>query len=811
MAIAFGAITRGTGKIFATVSASVPQEGRLATEARTRGGNPLPSAVFPKEKNRYVVVLPVLHAEIVLTVRVLDGNGSCIEEAHRSFGHALTAVKSKANTFLRNADALSIRNIDSRVSLEEPEVTVTHVIANGDDDGRVKPTDTVVCRAETFLPTEADLDAHYEIRVLDLSGKNLAVDGLTVLGDSTSPYKGSHHHMRVLQFSFVIPNTLSSFIVWLHYPDGRTPDGFFCMQDFVLSDMRVGWLADLGRNPSGPRYEDWYIRSQRTPLAELYVEPEVEFPIAPTYSVIVPLYKTPLDFFSDMAQSVLEQTYGKFELILVNASPEDADLKAVVTELASTDDRIKVVELEGNLGIALNTRAGIEKATGDFVCFFDHDDVLERDTLFEYTRAINDRPDTDMLYCDEDKLLDGHFVNGFLKPDFNWDYLYSCDFVCHMLAVRRSLIGEDDFATKEMDGAQDWYLTLRMAEKARNIYHVRKVLYHWRIHSESTASGIEAKPWVVDAQVAAVQSHFDRRGIPAKVSPSPDVPDFLQVDYEITGNPLVSIVIPNKDARDILDQCVTSIVEKSTYRNFEIIVVENNSTDPETFEYYKELEKRYGQVRIVYYDGGWNFSKICNFGTAHASGDYILLLNNDTEVITPDWLELMLGPCTRDEVGAVGAKLLYANDLVQHVGVIMSSGGPGHSYMMVPDKFRGYYNVCVVPHAVSAVTGACLLVKKSVYEEIGGLDEGFAVNYNDIDFCLKVNAAGKYVVEQPRAKLRHYESVTRGPSDRTPSQAVSWVREKAALMNRWADYYAKGDPYYNSNLERSRSNYGLPG
>jgi GT2 family glycosyltransferase len=803
--ITFGAVTRGTGKIFILLETQIPENATLTSYSKTSTNKTIPTALIPLDKkNQFVLVLPILTVNQTVTVQAHDANKQVLAIAEKVFKHGLSAAKSKLNTLFRNSNALRIRNIDSKLSASESNLTVNNIVDNENN------TDTVICTAETFSPLKKLIESAFEIRVLDLRGNTASLNKATLLRDNLESYPSlPNGAIRQIQFSFKVSTKLQSFIIWLHYTVSLAPDGFLCLEDFRAKDLRDSWLTQINRNPISDYYEDWFVKTHRTSLLELDIQRLSTFPYMPFFSIIVPIYNTPISFFEEMINSVLVQTYKNFELILVNASPKNEALNNAIKKASSLDKRIKIISLAENLGITLNTNEGMKAAAGDFICFLDHDDVIEPDTLFEYAKAANEHPDTDLIYCDEDKLQNNHYKDGFLKPDFNWDYLFSCNFVCHMLAVRRSLIDFNNLPGKEMDGAQDWNLTFITAEKARNIFHVRKILYHWRIHPESTASGIEAKPWVINAQLKAVQGHLDRCGIQAHVLRSPTIPDFLQVNYAISTNPKISIIIPNKDAIHMLNQCISSILNKSTYKNYEIIIVENNSTDSSTFSFYHKIESRYSQIKVVFYKGSWNFSKIINFGSKHANGDFFLFLNNDTEVISPNWLELMLGPCMRSEVGIVGAKLLYANGLTQHMGVHMSDGGPGHTCMLFPDNDHGYFNLAAVPHAVSAVTGACLLVKQEVYNKIGGLDETLAVNYNDVDFCLKCNAIGKYVIIQPQAKLYHYESVSRGASDRTTVQAVQWCREKAIMMNRWANYYVKGDPYYNCNLARGLGSYQL--
>lgn len=369
-----------------------------------------------------------------------------------------------------------------------------------------------------------------------------------------------------------------------------------------------------------------------------------------------------------------------------------------------------------------------------------------------------------------------------------------------MLTVRKSVVdGFDELPDRRFDGSQDHNMTFLVGEQARNVYHVRRVLYHWRIHENSTAGkGVGQKSYALEAERLAVQGHLDRCGIRATAVMERRMPGRCEVVYSLNEYPLVSIVIPNKDASDVLDTCVSSILERTSWPLFEIVVVENNSTQAETFAYYERLRERDPRIRVVTSETGgvFNFSKVVNDGFAAARGEYLLMLNNDTEVIEADWLEHLMGPCMRDDIGAVGCKLLYANDSYQHVGVGLGRGfGPFHLDVGLPDGTWGYYETDMLSHRASAVTGACLLTKRAVFDEVGGLDETLSVNYNDIDFCMKVQQAGYAVLLQLDTSLRHYESVTRSPST-SRANAIGFGREHGIFLGRWQRYVTLGEHYY---------------
>ncbi len=549
---------------------------------------------------------------------------------------------------------------------------------------------------------------------------------------------------------------------------------------------------------SDPYYTQWF-NEHRITAFEGKRQRGITFPEMPLFSIVVPLYKTPIQLFDEMAASVVAQTYRNWECILVNASPDDGALAARVAETCEKDGRFRVVDLESNQGISLNTNAGIEQAKGDFVCFLDHDDTLEPNALFEYVRAINERADTDLVYCDEDKIDEaGNYCIPTFKSDFNLDLLRSNNYICHMLCVRKTLLNQLEPNTPAFDGAQDHNLTLQAVEKARHVHHVPRILYHWRMSENSTSGDVSAKPYAVRAGVLAVQNHLDRAGVHAQVEAAEDGSASYKTRYEVPADrPLVSIVIPNKDHVDLLKPCIDSILGTSTYENYEIIVVENNSSETVTFDYYQTIEAN-PRVHVVRWPkAGFNFSEIVNFGRAAARGEYILPLNNDTEVITPDWIERMLGNCAREEVGVVGCKLLYPDDTIQHAGCVVIEG-VALAFRHVPREGTSYLNLMNTQRNVSAVAGACFMVSAADFDAVGGLDPALSVEYNDIDFCLKLLEAGKLNVYLPDVELYHYESISRGASDRG-----AHYQELCLFEYRWNKLIGAGDPYYNINLQPS--------
>lgn len=526
------------------------------------------------------------------------------------------------------------------------------------------------------------------------------------------------------------------------------------------------------------------------------------------FSVVVPLYNTPINFLKDMIKSVQNQTYGNWQLCLADGSDQD---HSYVGEYVAGigDKRISYKKLSENKGIADNTNECITMANGDFIALFDHDDLLHPSALFEMAKAVEQK-NADFIYTDEVTFV-GKTSNITIynfKPDYSPDTLRSYNYICHFTAFSKELLEKVGGFNREYDGSQDYDLILRLTEKAKNIVHIPKALYFWRSHKASVASDVSAKPYVVDSAKRALKAHIERLGLDGRVEDAV-VPTTYKIQYDVIGSPMVSIVIPNKDHTDDLDKCLTSVYERSTYKNFEVIVVENNSVEQQTFKYYELAQSRYDNLRIVTWESGFNYSAINNFAVSRANGEYILLLNNDIEVINPDWIEQMLMFAGRKDVGAVGAKLYYADDTIQHAGVIVGLGGvAGHSHKDFARENPGYMARASIAQNLSACTAACLMIRRDVYNEVGGLDEGYAVAFNDIDFCMKIRSAGYLIVFTPFAELYHYESKSRGDED-TPEKIARFNGEIYRFQERWEKELKAGDPYYNPNLSLDSEDFAL--
>ena len=554
-------------------------------------------------------------------------------------------------------------------------------------------------------------------------------------------------------------------------------------------------------------YKEWY-ENQKVSQEELEKQKKKVFAYAPKISILVPVYNTPQVFLKQMIQSVRKQTYANWELCIANANPDNEEVKQILEICTKKDDRIKVVNVPENEGIAQNTNRALDIATGEFIGLLDHDDLLEENALYEIVSCLNEKKETDVLYTDEDKVttnLDEYFSPNF-KPDFNLDMLRANNYICHFFVAKKELIEKVGGFRAEYNGAQDYDLILRCTEQAQNVAHIAKILYHWRVHKESTADNPLSKMYAYEAGKKAIEAHLARCHTDGEVLQTDNL-GFYRVKYPVKGKPLVSILIQNKDQVDSLDKCLRSIEERTDYDNYEIIIIENNSTEQKTFDYYNQICN--DKIRVVYWKKEFNYSAINNFGVDQAKGEYLLLLNNDMEVISRDWMSELLGHCQRPEVGAVGARLYYPDDTVQHAGIIIGIGGvAGSVFVGMKRGYTGYMHRAAIQQDLSAVTAACMMIKRPVFEEAGRLEEQLKVAFNDVDLCLKIRKNGYLIVYDPYVELYHYESKTRGAED-TKEKVRRFQSEIEYMRCHWIDILKNGDPAYNPNLTLKKWDYSL--
>jgi GT2 family glycosyltransferase/SAM-dependent methyltransferase len=544
------------------------------------------------------------------------------------------------------------------------------------------------------------------------------------------------------------------------------------------------------------QYEKWIEHErQLRPSKHAAQERIATFPYQPVISLVMPVYNTRIDFLQTAIASVRGQYYENWELCICDDASDKPHVKPFLEDCAARDPRIKVFFSAQNEGISLASNHALQLATGEYIGLLDHDDELSCDALFEVVSLLQQQPEADVIYSDEDKLeIDGRRCDPFFKPDWSPEYLLSCMYTCHFGVYRRSLMEAVGGFRKGYEGSQDYDLMLRFSEQTRHVCHIPKVLYHWRKSPGSTAAASQAKSYSSDAGRRALDEHLERRGIRGQVIN--DRPNRYRVRPEIKGTPLISILIPTKDHANLLRKCIQSIEGKTAYSNYEIVIIDNGSSEENACAYL-----RASRHKVLPYNEPFNFSAINNFGARHATGEYLVFLNDDTEVISPEWLTAMLEFAQFPDIGIVGAKLLYSNGKIQHAGVVLGMGGiAGHPYSNFPGKSSGYFDALFRIRNVSAVTGACMMMRREVFEKVGGFDEQLPVNFNDVDLCLRVRQAGYRIVWTPYATLEHHESATR--------QLVITAEEVRYVQDRWGGVLLN-DPYYNPNLTLQRSDYSL--
>ncbi len=610
--------------------------------------------------------------------------------------------------------------------------------------------------------------------------------------------------------------------------------GITCLKEYGVRELYIRAVEKLRSQKIS--YNKWYQKHAITEEQQNAQKEDVRtWENHPLISICVPLYNTPENYFCEMIDSVVKQTYPNWQLCLADGSPSEK-LENVIKQRYATEERICYRHLEENLGIAENTNKAFEMATGEWISLLDHDDILPPEALYETLVAAGvaegkaslvKRKKTDdvidAVYSDEDKItedLTEHFDPHF-KPDYNIDLLRTNNYITHLFTVRREIVERVGGFESKYNGAQDFDFIFRCTDAARGVAHVPRILYHWRTSAGSTAENPASKMYAYEAGKLAIEDHLKAKGLEGEVSFTRNL-GFYRVKYKVKSEELISIIIPNRDQAAMLEKCIAS-VEKSTYTNYEIIIVENNSESREIFAYYEKITgcaynaevpmegtlANGNRICVVTWKDSFNYSAINNFGTRFTKGSYLLLLNNDIEILTEDWLEEMLSHCQREDVAAVGCKLLYPDGTIQHAGVGIGLGGIANSMFVGMDsKFHGYMHRANLQLDYSAVTAACMMVKKHIFDEVGGLEEELTVAYNDIDLCLKMGAAGYRIVYTPYAKAIHYESKSRG-YENIPQKQARLQKESEYMLQKWADIFEYGDPYYNPNFSKKRMDYTI--
>ncbi|MGQ4649222.1 glycosyltransferase [Lyngbya aestuarii] len=572
----------------------------------------------------------------------------------------------------------------------------------------------------------------------------------------------------------------------------------------------------LERLPEIPRsddanYQNWLDKNypKESDLQKMAQTAEI-FTYKPLISIIMPVFNPPEHFLREAIESVLNQVYPYWELCIADDASTKPYVRSVLEEYASRDARIKVVFRTENGHISLASNSAIEVATGEFIALLDHDDLLTPDALYEAALLLNRHSNADMIYSDEDKVDENNRLRDpFFKPDWCPDSFLSRMYTCHLGIYRQSLVNQIGGFRVGYEGSQDYDFVLRLTEKTENIFHIPKVLYHWRIHPASTAASLNSKSYTIDAAQKAIAEALERRGEPGIVVPAPGVTGYYVVRYQISTSDLVSIIIPTKNLGNVLDKCLFSIFEKTSYPNYEIILIDNGSTEKETIEIINKWKtKEPNRFKCYSLDINFNYSKLNNFAVKQAKGKYLLFLNNDTEVITPDWIEAMVEQAQRNSIGAVGVLLLYPDDTIQHAGVVAGVGGvAGHSHKYFKANSQGYFSQINTVNNFSAVTAACLMCRRDVFEEVGGFEEDLAVAFNDVDFCFKLLEKGYRNIYLPHVVLYHYESKSRG-SDDTAGKLARFIKEIEYMQNKWKKIIAS-DPCYNHHLTLEHEDYSI--
>jgi len=556
-----------------------------------------------------------------------------------------------------------------------------------------------------------------------------------------------------------------------------------------------------GKKGLSPLYSKWLKKynTQKPDLSVLKAEIE-SWAITPLISVIMPVYNPDKEHLIKAVNSVLEQVYTNWELCISDDGSNEETI-LILQEISANNSKIKVHYRTENGNISLNMNNAVEMSSGYYLSFLDQDDMLANDALYFVAKKCIET-NADIIYSDEDKINDkGDRFDPYFKPQWSPHTLLSRNYVNHLFTIKRSLFDQVGGFRVGFEGAQDHDLLLRATNKTTKIEHIPEVLYHWRVHNNSTSYNPESKQWAFKAGVIAVKEHISELGYEAEVNYYKPASGNYIVDIKVADTPKVSIIIPTKDKPEVLEKCLRSIFEKTEYTNFEVLVIDNNSNQAETFNLFKEYEQRFGSIfRVEKYADKFNYSAIQNFGALQSNGEYLLLLNNDTEVINANWIEKMISYAQLNNAGAVGVKLYYPNSCIQHVGVVLGINGiVGHAFVGSDGNHPGYYHNNNLVTNYSAVTAACLMVSKNKFDEVGGFDEKLAIEYNDVDFCLKLYSKGYYNIYLPQVELIHYESISRGHPAMSKESFRQSQQEGSYFKSKWNSLIER-DPFYNPNL-----------
>ena len=817
MALRIGFEDRGFGYVYVAISADVPSGGRVVASAEAPTGEALPAIVtrLPRHGS-YALVAPELACGYRVTLHVVDARGE--ELASETYSVQPTFERAgDLPTSQRAAFGVDdIRYVNQRPMPDAAYLSL-ETLVDAEDGADVVHGALVACVPEGAEPALPELTV-------------IKSDGL-VFEDARPRYLW--HEAKALpglgtlirsQFSVRLPSWEGHGIVWARPAAGgagaAATTGFLVLDGETLWSLRDRWGAVTRSSSNGMGYHDWFLSCGRATDRELWVQSRTTLEGAPKISVVTPVFQTPMEFLRPAVESVVRQTYGEWELVLVNASPGNREIASYLAELSAREPRVKVVALEGNLGIALNTRAGIEASTGDYVAFFDHDDLLEPNALFEYAKAIVEHPDAALLYCDEDYLIDGRYYSGAFKPDFDRDLLLNHNYVTHLLCVsRRVLAGlkaRGRLPGKEFDGAQDYALTLAVSSLGERIWHVRRFLYHWRSHAESTATNVNAKTWTDDAGRRALERYLAEEGIAARIGAGPRQ-NMYDLVYELPEDLSIRVVVSrtHDDAR--ARSCVDALSATLGDRPAQIVVV-----DP--FGTFEPGEGEGGRVPVDVrpFRAASGRAARRNAGAAGFDGDVLVFVDDACVPEAPDWVQRLLGPLVRRDVVVTGAGELYEDRLWRHLGMCFAKDYPRYVDHLLPERSEvaGYYSIMPrFTRGVSAVSASAMAIATADFERLGGFDEAYGRVYDDVDLCLKVRSQGGGVVVVPQATFiyrgralgdRVVSPPFRTPwGDASPERCLAEKADEARLWERWGGIVVHGDPFYNEQLCERRCHYEL--
>lgn len=760
---------RGDGKLYLLYEAtSVFPD---AIESKSPDGQILPARIVPLSETEFVVVL----ADFCVVQSVVFFSGDT-EIFQRCINPGLFSIESKVNGLLHTKYCGEFRNIDR---------SGVRALASIQIKSFIPCEDGLIVRG--VLSSSDCLKGDW---IIAYNEKGCVVGESLLLTNSTSDSnRGS------IAFSLQIPEAGDSLCICVRRASGHL-DTFINLKKDMLKKLFDEADREHACAFDQPRYLSWFS-GRRVTGSDALVQSKMEFTYQPLFSIIVPLYKTPLSFFRDMADSVIAQTYSNWELILVNSTPDFDGLRDLVSEYVTADSRIKVTDLEGNLGITENTNVGIKMAKGDYLCFFDHDDVLEPNILFEYTCALNQNADINLLYCDEDKLLaDGSLAHPTFKPDFSLDMVRDNNYICHLLTVKKACLDKIDLSSSELDGAQDHAMVLKIAELGGVIYHVPKILYHWRISENSTAGNSDSKPYATLAGIKAVQEHLDRCGIKATVVNSHNRAFRYSPIYDVDLSTSCSLIVATRGDSALLSAFISSVNE-TDFDNLEVVFLCSRDTESRVTEMSSGLRHR---CIVHALDNPFNLSVWRNAGACVAHGEQLVFVHDDIRALEPSWLKTLVGFSQREDVGVVGTMTCDPDGVVQQAGLSYVGESIVNLSQGIHRSSPGYIFLPLTVRDVSAVSGVCLAISREHFNQLGGFDESYLLDYSDVDICFKSAQAGLKVIYTPESCLYHLARVDKSIDSKYRSH--KHFEDKGLLLHKWSERFSKGDPWFSVNFSR---------